>query len=266
MKKSIFYTLGVLLLTFVTLGVSADAAKVDTHGLSLTIPTVTNKQTEISGTATKNTPVYVKLDNKKTVATTTASSDGKYTLKLPKKYAANTNLYVYVQPSKANYYFYKIITVKSNDTSSSSSSNSASSTSSSSSSSSSKTSTTSSSSSSSTKTVAKVSDLAGNWKSSASGKYTQLWTFNNDTGLNQTQYKNKKYDSKILSNAVYNVKNVNGNVITMTYRGKGVKKTSTMYIRLVSSKKFYLVDKNNKLLKLKVGNAPTATYSFTKIK
>ncbi|MHA8110530.1 Ig-like domain-containing protein [Lactobacillaceae bacterium Melli_B4] len=255
MKKSILYTIGIALLGVFAFGTNASAAKLNAASPSLSVPTVTTDQKEISGTATKNVNVYVKLNNDKQVATTTASKDGKYTIKLPKKYAVNTKLYVYAQPNNSYNYFYRIVTVaaanttKTNTTTNNKTTNSS-----------------NNSGSASSTSVAKFDDLLGNWKSSASGKYTQLWTFNNDTGLNQTLYKNRNFNSKVLSNATFNVKNINGNVIEMTYRGKGIKKDSTMYVRLVSKNKFYLVDSNNKLLKVKVGEAPASTYSFTKIK
>ncbi|MBW1604918.1 Ig-like domain-containing protein [Lactobacillus sp. Sy-1] len=260
MKKSLLFTIGTFVLAAFTLGAGVNAAKVNTKTPSLKVPNVTTSDTTISGTATKNVNVYVKLNNSKKVASTTSDSKGKYTIKLPKKYSVNTKLYVYAQADNSYNYFYRIVTVKSASTTSSSSASSSAATASSA------TSSSSSSSSSSSATTAKVSDLMGSWKSSASGKYTQLWEFDNDTGFNQTLYKNKTYDSKLLNNAVFNIKKVDGKVITLTYRGKGVSKTSTMYIRLVSKNKFYLVTSDNKLASVKVGNAPTATYSFTKVK
>ncbi|MHA8138001.1 Ig-like domain-containing protein [Lactobacillaceae bacterium Scapto_B20] len=265
MKKSILYTVGAALLGLFAFSTSASAASINTATPSLSVPTVTADQTEISGTATKNVNVYVKLNNDKQIATTTSSKDGKYTIKLPKKYAVNTKLYVYAQPSKSYNYFYRIVTVAAANTTTTTN-NKTTTSKTSTSKTNTNTSTTNTSSTSSTTGNVKFNDLLGSWKSSASGKYTQLWTFNNDTGLDQTLYKNQSYDSKILSNATFNVKSINGNLIQMNYRGKGITKNSTMYIRLVSKTKFYLVDSNNKPLNVKVGQAPAATYTFTKTK
>ncbi|UQS87179.1 Ig-like domain-containing protein [Nicoliella spurrieriana] len=257
MKKPFLFVIGAFFLALFSFGTSANAATSATKTPSLSVPSVTTADTKISGTATKNVDVYVRLNNNKKIAATVANSKGKYTITLPKKYAVNTKLYVYAQPDKSSHYFYRIVTVKAASTTTTTNTSSSAKTTNKSS---------SNNSSSSSVAVAKVNDLMGNWKSSASGSYTQLWTFNNDTGLNQTLYKNKILNSKLLSNAVFNVKHVNGKVITLTYRGKGDKKTSTMYIRLVNKNKFYLVDSNNKLVSVKMGAAPAATYSFTRIK
>ncbi|WP_338207551.1 Ig-like domain-containing protein [Lactiplantibacillus paraxiangfangensis] len=117
------------------------------------------------------------------------------------------------------------------------------------------------------KAAAKKFDIkapAGTWKSNTANKYSQVWSFSAKKGFNQKLYKNDKKVKTLVSYASYKAAATKtANVWKLTYTPSGSKKSSTVYMRYTSAKKFKLVNAKNKAVATKAGVAPAAKWSFT---
>ncbi len=117
------------------------------------------------------------------------------------------------------------------------------------------------------KAAAKKFDIkapAGTWKSNTANKYSQVWSFSAKKGFNQKLYKNDKKVKTLVSYASYKAAATKtANVWKLTYTPSGSKKSSTVYMRYTSAKKFKLVNAKNKVVATKAGVAPAAKWSFT---
>ncbi|GEO70179.1 Ig-like domain-containing protein [Levilactobacillus acidifarinae] len=244
-------------------GITANAATKKTTSTyvspSLKVNAIYNNSKTITGTATKGSKITVKSTKnaKKNLATATASSKtGKYTVKLSKTLKKDTNVYVYATNSKTKAYFYRIIRVQAAAT---------------------KTATKTTKKTTTTKTTAKKTTTAkkstasfsvktptGTWKSNTANKYSQVLTFSQKTGFNQTLYKNGKKVKTLVSYAKYSVDAKTPTFWKITYTPKNAKKSSNFYMRFTSAKKFKIVNAKNQVVKTTAGVAPAANWTFTK--
>ena len=246
-------------------GITANAATKKTTSTyvspSLKVNAIYNNSKTIKGTATKGSKITVKSTKnaKKNLATATASrKTGKYTAKLSKTLKKNTNVYVYATNPKTKAYFYRIIRVQAAAT---------------------KTATkkTTSTKKTTTKTTAKkttstkkstasfsVKTPTGTWKSNTANKYSQVFTFSQKAGFNQTLYKNGKKVKTLVSYATYKVDAKTPTFWKITYTPKNAKKSSSFYMRFTSAKKFKIVNSKNQVVKTTAGVAPAANWTFTK--
>jgi len=228
---------------------------------SLSVNALYSNSKQVTGTATKGSKIAVKSSKnaKKNLGTATASSKtGKYTVKLAKAVKTNSNVYVYATNAKTKAYFYRIIRVQAAATKTATKK------------------TTSTKKTTAKKTTAKKSTSTkkvtsyniktptGTWKSNTANKYSQVWTFSQKTGLNQTLYKNGKKVKTLVSYAKYDVDAKTPTFWKITYTPKGAKKAQTLYMRFTSASKFKVVNAKNQVVKTTAGVAPAANWTFSK--
>ncbi|GEO67835.1 Ig-like domain-containing protein [Levilactobacillus spicheri] len=275
MKKFMVALTG--LVTLATVGATVPAAPVTANAAtkttkstyvspSLKVNAIYSNAKKITGTATKGAKIEVKSTKnaKKNIASATASSKtGKYTVKLSKSLKANSNVYVYATNTKTKAYFYRIIRVQAAATKATTKKTTTKSTTK-------KTTTkktaTKKTTTSSTKKVTSygIKTPTGTWKSNTANKYSQVWVFSQKTGLNQYLYKNGKKVKTLVSYAKYSVDAKTPTFWKITYTPKGAKKSSTLYMRFTSAKKFKVVNSKNQVVKTKAGVAPAANWTFSK--
>lgn len=233
---------------------TANAATTSTSP-TISVNTIYNNSTKVTGKATKGVAVVIRNAKNKTIAKGTASSStGAYSVKLPSTEKTGTKLYVYAHNNKTGRYFYRIMTVKAASTKSSTTSSSTSSKT---------TSTSSSSSSKSTSSAAsfKVSTPTGTWKSATYKGWAIQYTFSQKTGLTEKVTYGKK--------TAYPVKYATYSVTTKTptfWKINVTPKTgskSSFYMRFTAKNKFVIVNSKNQVIKASVGKAPTANYTYT---
>ncbi|MCB7152078.1 Ig-like domain-containing protein [Lactiplantibacillus plantarum] len=225
-------------------GITANAATKKTTATknvapSLKVNAIYNNTTQITGTATKGAKITVKstANAKKNLGTATASkTTGKYTVKLAKTLKAQSNVYVYATNPTTKAYFYRVIRVQTAKT-------------------------TASSTKKTTKSF-KVNAPAGTWKSNTTNKYSQILTFSAKNGFNQTLYKNGKQVKKLVSYASYSMTAKTPTFWKVSYKSGST--TKTLYLRYTPTNKFTVVNAKNQIVKVKVGNAPAAVWTFTK--
>ncbi len=222
---------------------------------TISVNTIYNNSTKVTGKATKGVAVVIRNAKNKTIAKGTASSTtGAYSVKLPAKQKTGTKLYVYAHNNKTGRYFYRIMTVKAASTKSSTTSTTSSTTSK----------TTSSTSSSSTKSSTasfKVSTPTGTWKSATYKGWAIQYTFSQKTGLTEkvTYGKKTAYPVKL---ATYSVTTKTPTFWKINVTPKTGKKTS-FYMRFTAKNKFVIVNSKNQKIKASVGKAPAAYYTYT---
>ncbi|WP_318765070.1 Ig-like domain-containing protein [Lactiplantibacillus carotarum] len=262
--------------TVPTTGITANAATKSTKKVtspSLKVSAIYNNAKTITGTATKGSKITVKATKnaKKNLGTATASKKGKYTVKLAKTLKTNSNVYVYATNPKTKAYYYEIIRVqaaakKATTTKKAATKKASSAKATSSSKKTTKKATTTKKTATKKTTAAKSFDIkapAGTWKSNTANKYSQVWSFSNKNGLQQTLYKNGKKVKTLVSYSNYKATATKtANVWKLTYK-TSAKKSSTVYMRYTSAKKFTLVNAKNKVVKTKAGVAPAASWTFT---
>lgn len=248
MKKIKFIAFIAVLASFF-LGVSLKASA---SSPSLSVNNVYTTSSSVTGTATKGVSIIVRNSNKNTIATSTADNQtGKFSADLHTNLKANQKLYVYARKSSTSY-FYRIVTVKTPQTTTTTTSSS---------------NTSSSSSSKATASISASSKLTineptGKWYSGNNNGYRVVTTFNQSTGLNQALYKNGKFQKKLINYANYKVTTYSKSFWKITYRERGSKTTQTFYLRFTDNTHFIIVNKANKGLKVKYGNAPYHYYKF----
>lgn len=243
-------------------GITANAATKKTTATknvapSLKVNAIYNNTTQITGTATKGAKITVKstANAKKNLGTATASkTTGKYTVKLAKTLKAQSNVYVYATNPTTKAYFYRVIRVQTAKTTASSTKKTTN-----------KVATKSTAATSSSKKTTKsfkVNAPAGTWKSNTTNKYSQILTFSAKNGFNQTLYKNGKQVKKLVSYASYSMTAKTPTFWKVSYKSGST--TKTLYLRYTATNKFTVVNAKNQIVKVKVGNAPAAVWTFTK--
>lgn len=249
-------------------GITANAATKKTTATknvapSLKVNAIYNNTTQITGTATKGAKITVKstANAKKNLGTATASkTTGKYTVKLAKTLKAQSNVYVYATNPTTKAYFYRVIRVQTAKTTASSTKKTTNKTTTTK-----KVATKSTAATSSSKKTTKsfkVNAPAGTWKSNTTNKYSQILTFSAKNGFNQTLYKNGKQVKKVVSYASYSMTAKTPTFWKVSYKSGST--TKTLYLRYTATNKFTVVNAKNQIVKVKVGNAPAAVWTFTK--
>ncbi|MDV0430444.1 Ig-like domain-containing protein [Lactiplantibacillus sp. DA1] len=244
-------------------GITANAATKKTTATknmapSLKVNAIYNNTKQITGTATKGAKITVKstVNAKKNVGIATASkTTGKYTVKLAKTLTAGSNVYVYATNPTTKAYFYRIIRIQNAKATASSAKTTTKKTSTT------KKATTSSAKKTVTKSF-KVNSPAGTWKSNTANKYSQTLTFSTKNGFNQILYKNGKQVKKLVSYANYSMTAKTPMFWKVNYKSGST--TKTLYLRYTATNKFTVVNAKNQIVKVKVGNAPAAVWTFTK--
>ncbi|MFD1125679.1 Ig-like domain-containing protein [Lentilactobacillus raoultii] len=246
MKKIKFIAFIAVLASFF-LGVSLKASA---SSPSLSVNNVYTTSSSVTGTASKGVSIIVRNSNKKTLSTTTADSQtGKFSADLHTNLKANQKLYVYARRSSTSY-FYRIVTVKTPQTTASKSNSTTSSN------------TSKSTSNSKASSKLTINEPTGKWYSGNNNGYRVVTTFSQSTGLNQALYKNGKFQKKLINYASYKVTTYNKSFWKITYRERGSKTYQSFYLRFTDNTHFIIVNKDNKALKVKYGNAPYHYYKF----
>lgn len=289
--------------TVPTTGITANAATKTTKKVtspSLKVSAIYNNSKTITGTATKSSKITVKATKhaKKNLGSATAAKNGKYTVKLAKKLKTNSNVYVYATNPKTKAYYYEIIRVQSaaqkaaakkaaakkaaakkaaakkaaakKAAAKKAAAKKAAAKKAAAKKAAAKKAAAKKAAAkkaAAKKAAAKKFDIkapAGTWKSNTAKKYSQVWSFSAKKGFNQKLYKNDKKVKTLVSYASYKAAATKtANVWKLTYKPSGSKKSSTVYMRYTSAKKFKLVNAKNKVVATKAGVAPAAKWSFT---
>ena len=284
--------------TVPTTGITANAATKTTKKVtspSLKVSAIYNNSKTITGTATKSSKITVKATKnaKKNLGSATAAKNGKYTVKLAKTLKTNSNVYVYATNPKTKAYYYEIIRVQSaaqkaaakkaaakkaaakkaaakKAAAKKAAAKKAAAKKAAAKKAAAKKAAAKKAAAkkaAAKKAAAKKFDIkapAGTWKSNTANKYSQVWSFSAKKGFNQKLYKNDKKVKTLVSYASYKAAATKtANVWKLTYTPSGSKKSSTVYMRYTSAKKFKLVNAKNKVVATKAGVAPAAKWSFT---
>ncbi|MCG0792259.1 putative extracellular protein (putative) [Lactiplantibacillus plantarum] len=249
-------------------GITANAATKKTTATknvapSLKVNAIYNNTTQITGTATKGAKITVKstANAKKNLGTATVSkTTGRYTVKLAKTLKAQSNVYVYATNPTTKAYFYRVIRVQTAKATASSTKKTTNKTTTTK-----KVATKSTAATSSSKKTTKsfkVNAPAGTWKTNTTNKYSQILMFSAKNGFDQTLYKNGKQVKKLVSYASYSMTAKTPTFWKVSYKSGST--TKTLYLRYTATNKFTVVNAKNQIVKVKVGNAPAAVWTFTK--
>lgn len=87
----------------------------------------------------------------------------------------------------------------------------------------------------------------GNWRTLESNQgYVQKWNLSQKRGLNETLYHNGRFVKKLITNAPYHVVSIKNNDWTLSYHVHGQKKTQRMTMRFLTNNDFIVTKQNGR--------------------